>query len=158
MGHYHRRISSAYNAQSNGRAEVAVKSAKRLLQSNTGPSGSLDTDRFLHAMMQFRNTPDQDCDLLPVQIVFGKPIRNAFAFASHLEKFTNKNIQPLWRDVWAKKEDALCERFHHSTERRNEHTHTLPQPWRLILHSKLKWESSQALGSIWYGGGRPWKQ
>ena len=45
------RLSSAYNPQSNGRAEVAVKSAKRLLRSNTGPSGSLDTDRFLRAML-----------------------------------------------------------------------------------------------------------
>ena len=50
------RISSAYNPQSNGRAEVAVKIAKRLLRSNTGPSGDLDTDRFLRAMMQLRNT------------------------------------------------------------------------------------------------------
>ena len=46
------RISSAYNPQSNGRAEVAVKSAKRLLRSNTRPCGSIDTDRFLRAMVQ----------------------------------------------------------------------------------------------------------
>ena len=120
------RISSAYNAQSNGRAEVAVKSAKRLLRSNTGPSGSLDTDQFLRAMMQLRNTPDRDCDLSPAQIVFGKPIRDAFAFASRLEKFTNGNIRPLWRDAWAKKEEALRERFHHSAEKRNEHVRELP--------------------------------
>jgi len=31
------RISSAYFPQSNGRAEAAVKSAKRLLRGNTGP-------------------------------------------------------------------------------------------------------------------------
>ena len=120
------RVSSAYNAQSNGRAEVAVKSAKRLLRSNTGPSGSLNTDRFLRAMMQLRNTPDRDCDLSPAQIVFGKPIRDAFAFASRLEKFTNQNIRPIWRDAWAKKEEALRERFHHSAEKRNEHVRALP--------------------------------
>eukprot|EP00111_Clytia_hemisphaerica_P012274 TCONS_00036043-protein len=120
------RISSAYNPQSNGRAEVAVKSAKRLLRSNTGPGGSLDTDRFLRAMMQLRNTPDRDCELSPAQIVFGRPIRDAFAFASRLDKFTNPNIRPLWRDAWAKKEEALRERFHHSAEKRNEHAHALP--------------------------------
>ena len=35
------RLSSAHFPQSNDRAEVAVKTAKRLLMSNTGPSGSL---------------------------------------------------------------------------------------------------------------------
>ena len=49
-------ISSAYNPQSNGRAEVVVKSTKRLLRSNTSPSGSLDSDKFLFAMLQLRNT------------------------------------------------------------------------------------------------------
>ena len=48
------RVSSAYFPQSNGRAEVAVKGAKRILMSNIGPSGSLDTDRFLQAMLQQR--------------------------------------------------------------------------------------------------------
>jgi len=45
------RILSAYHAQSNGRAEVAVKSTKRFLWSNTGPSGTLNTHGFLRAMM-----------------------------------------------------------------------------------------------------------
>jgi len=46
------RLSSAYYPQSNGRAEVAVKSTKCLLRSNMGPAGTLDTDNFLRAMMQ----------------------------------------------------------------------------------------------------------
>ncbi|XP_044170480.1 uncharacterized protein K02A2.6-like [Acropora millepora] len=44
------RVSSAHFPQSNGRAEVAVKSAKRLLMSNMSSIGSLDHDRFLRAM------------------------------------------------------------------------------------------------------------
>ena len=44
------RISSAYYSQSNGRAEAAVKSAKRLLMLNTGPGISLDTDEETAAM------------------------------------------------------------------------------------------------------------
>ena len=35
------RLSSAYHPRSNGRAEVAVKSMKRLLQDNVGPSGEI---------------------------------------------------------------------------------------------------------------------
>ena len=120
------RLSSAYNPQSNGRAEVAVKSAKRLLRFNTGPSGSLDTDRFLRAMLQLRNTLDRDCELSPAQIVIGRPLRDAFAFLNRLEKLTNKEIRPLWRDVWSKKEEALRKGFHQSAEKRNEHSRPLP--------------------------------
>ncbi|XP_020901236.1 uncharacterized protein K02A2.6, partial [Exaiptasia diaphana] len=83
------RISSAYFPQSNGRAEVAVKTAKRLLMSNTGPSGNLDDDRFLRAILQLRNTPDADCNISPAQIIFGRPIRDTLSFVNKLEKFSN---------------------------------------------------------------------
>jgi hypothetical protein len=56
------RVSSVAFPQSNGRAEVAVKTAKCLLMSNTGPTGSLDHDWFLRAMLQLHNTPDPDCN------------------------------------------------------------------------------------------------
>ena len=89
------RVSSAGFPQSNGRAEVAVKTAKRLLMSNTGPTGSLDHDRFLRAILQLRNTPDPDCDLSPAQIIFGRPLRDSLKFANRLEKFANPHIRPL---------------------------------------------------------------
>ena len=38
------RLSSAYHAQSNRRAEVAVKSVKRFLEDNVGSNGDLNTD------------------------------------------------------------------------------------------------------------------
>ena len=120
------RLSSTYNPQSNGRAEVAVKSAKRLLRSNTGPSGTLDTDRFLRAMMQLRNTPDPDCQLSPAEIVFGRPLRDAFAFINRLEKFSNNHIRPMWRKAWQQKEEALRQRFHHAAEERNLKSRCLP--------------------------------
>lgn len=59
----HHRLSSAYYPQSNGRAEVAVKSAKRLFRSNTGPSEDLNSDRSLRSMLQLRNTLGRTCDL-----------------------------------------------------------------------------------------------
>ena len=78
------RVSSVSFPQSNGRAEVAVKTAKRLLLSNTGPTGSLDHDRFLRAMLQLRNTRDPDCNLSPAQIIFGRPLRDLFSFVNRL--------------------------------------------------------------------------
>ena len=120
------RISSAYNPQSNGRAEVAVKTAKRLLRTNTGPTGSLDNDKLLRALLQVRNTPDPDCNLSPAQIIYGRPIRDAFAFSNRLQKFSNPHVHPVWREAWATKESALRTRFVKSSEKLNEHSRYLP--------------------------------
>ena len=45
------RQSSAYYAQGNGRAELAVKAAKRLLWDNTSSSGKLNTDGVIRALL-----------------------------------------------------------------------------------------------------------
>ena len=124
------RISSAYYAQSNGRAEVAVKSAKRLLRSNIGLNGSLNTDKFLRAMLQLRNTPDKDCKVSPAEIIFGRPIRDAFSFCNRKETFSNPHVQPHWRDSWSMKEEALRKRFVRWSERYNQRTKSL-QPLRV---------------------------
>ena len=53
----HHRLSSAYFPQSNGRAELAVKATKRLLEDNVGPNGELNSDKVVCALLQQRNTP-----------------------------------------------------------------------------------------------------
>ena len=59
----HYRQSSAYYAQSNGRAELAVKVAKRILLDNISPAGSIDNDKVARALLQHRNTPLKDIGL-----------------------------------------------------------------------------------------------
>ena len=120
------RLSSTHYPQSNGRAEVAVKTTKCLHRSNTGPSGSLDTVRFLRAMMQLRNTPYPDCNISPTQIIFGRPIRDAFAFSNRLAKFRNHHIRPLWREAWSQKKSAMKERFHRSAENGTKNLRNMP--------------------------------
>ena len=119
------RVSSVSFPQSNGRAEVAVKTAKRLLMSNTGPTGSLDHDRFLRAILQLRNTPDPDCNLSPAQIIFGRPLRDSLSFVNRLEKFSNPHIRPLWRQVWEAKEEALRTCITRTTESLRAHSRPL---------------------------------
>ena len=93
-----------------------MKTAKRLLMSNTGPTGNLDHDPFLRAMLQLRNNPDPDCHLSPAQIIFGRPLRDSLTFINKLEKFSNPHVRPLWRHAWAAKEEALRTRMTRTME------------------------------------------
>ena len=85
------RNSSAYNPQSNGRAEVAVKQVERILRSNIGPNGTLDSDGLL---LQLRNTPDPKCHISPAQILFGRPMRDTLLFINRLDKFSYVVVRP----------------------------------------------------------------
>lgn len=76
------RISSAYFPQSNGLAEAAVKSAKRLLSGNTGPGGSLDSDVAAKAVLQYLNTPLQDSGASPAQLLMGRQLRDSVPAAT----------------------------------------------------------------------------
>lgn len=116
----HHRISSVAHARSNGRAEVAVKSMKRLLMDNTGTSGSLNNDEFLKAILQYRNTPDTATGISPAMYIFHRPIRD------FLPDINIRKPQENWNDVITSHQDA---RENHLTEhqtRLHEHTRRLP--------------------------------
>ena len=87
------RQSSAYYPQSNGRAEVAVKSMKRCLDGNVDPRhGTLDNARAARAIMTHRNTPCQDTGISPAEMLYGYRIRD------HLpNKF--REVRREWSDV-----------------------------------------------------------
>ena len=72
----HHRVSSSYYPRSNKRAEVGVKSAKRMIMNNLGPAGSLDSDKIGRALLQHRNCPDPITGLSPAQVVFGRVLRD----------------------------------------------------------------------------------
>ena len=112
------RLSSAYFPQSNGRAELAVKSTKRLLEDNVGPNGELNTDKVLCALLQQRNTPDRDCLLSPADILFGRQLRDGLPQLDK-SKIIHKNPQlhEQWHQGWAAKESAIRSRLVRSCER-----------------------------------------
>ena len=68
-------MSSAYHPQSNKRAKVAVKQAKRLVTGSLGPWVEVDTDRLARALIEHRNTLDPETGLSPAQIVYGRQLR-----------------------------------------------------------------------------------
>ena len=113
----HHRLSSSYYAHSNMRAELAVKSGKRLLRDNVGPNGELGTDRFLRAMMQYRNTPHPDTRLSPAQVVFGRQIRDFLPVVGH--KYEPKQE---WGLVQEARDKALARRLDRDGARLEQYT------------------------------------
>lgn len=63
--------STPYYPQSNGHAEVTVKSIKRLV----AKTETMESDEFLQGLLEFRNTPRSD-GRSPAQIVFGHAVRS----------------------------------------------------------------------------------
>lgn len=109
------RISSAYHPTSNKRAEVGVKSAKRLVRDNLHTNGSLDNDRFARALLTHRNNPCPTSGLSPAQIIFGRVLRDFLPIQPG--KFAPR---PEWRlaadqraAAFAKRHVLKHEQLHH---------------------------------------------
>ena len=61
----HHRLSSVAFPHSNCRAEVGVKTVKRLITGNIGKDGAINVDAFQAAILQYRNTPDPITKISP---------------------------------------------------------------------------------------------
>ena len=114
------RLSSAYFPHSNQRAEVGVRTAKRMLRENISSGGNLDTNKFLRALLTHRNTPDRDTGRSPAQVVFGRPVKDFFPV--HPQQF-----QPRaeWLLTAEQREIALAKRHTRQGQVLSEHTKVL---------------------------------
>lgn len=93
------RISSAHYPQSNGRAEAAVKTAKRIIRANTGGGGSLDSDKTSIAILQYLNTPLREIGKSPAQLATGRRLRDGVPTARQHYK-----VDRHWRQTLRKRE------------------------------------------------------
>ena len=72
---YHR-TSSPFYPQSNGRAEAAVKTAKRIISDYVTKNDPCNHKSIAQAILQHRNTPLVDLKLSPAQILFHRQLRD----------------------------------------------------------------------------------
>ena len=70
------RVASAYNPPSNQLADGAVEAAKRMLRDNSGAQGTLDTNKFLAALLTHRNEPDPKTTMSNSNVIFGRRIKD----------------------------------------------------------------------------------
>ena len=116
------RLSSVAFAQSNKRAELGVKSMKRLIRENTNRDGSLTNDKFLQALMTYRNTPDRDTHRSPAQVIFGRNLRDFLPSPQ-----TRYKPQPEWIMLREDREKALAKRAISNMEKLDRNCRVLPK-------------------------------
>lgn len=99
------RLNSAYNPHGNTRAELGVKSMKRLIRDNLGPGGSLDNTAFSRALLTYRNTTDPDTGRSLAQVIFGRSIRDFIPVG-----YGNYKPRKEWLLTQQEREKALAKR------------------------------------------------
>ena len=129
------RLSSAHYPQSNGRAEVAVKTAKRLLCDNMERGGCVDTEGVAMALLQYRNTPLLGVGHSPAQIMFGRTLKDALPnlpanlrYRAETTNFSKKYGVPAseyWKYILEGRELGASRKLAKSKERYDEHASPL---------------------------------
>ena len=109
--------SSPHYPQSNGLAEAAVKSMKKLI-TGSWTAGSFDVDKFAKSLLLFRNAPRSGA-ASPAQMVLNRPVRDALP--AHRRSFAPE---------WQQKTDVLEKRARRAKDIQIEHynktAHQLP--------------------------------
>ena len=112
-----KRTSSAYYPQSNGQAELAMKTAKRILAGNMDNCGCLCHDRTARALLTHRNTPVQDFGMSPAVMLYGRMIKD------HLPILREKyQIRKQWKEIRVLREDAMAKRHMQNEQFYNKHS------------------------------------
>ena len=116
------RLSSAYYPQSNGRAELAVKVAKKIILGNSEPNGDINNELVARALLQHRNTPLQGIDLSPAQILYGRQLKDCLP-----SQQDTLCVRDDWRIAADEREKALRNRHVKAIESYDEHAKELPE-------------------------------
>ena len=115
----HKRSSPMY-PQSNGKAESAVKAAKKLLRRCwSSRDQRLDPERWTRGILQLRNTPGPDGPS-PAQLVYGRPVQDALP--AHRRQFAAS-----WQRASDAVDAAAASRRERIEQAYNQHSRDLPE-------------------------------
>ena len=98
------RISSVANPHANSRAELGVKTMKRMVRDCLGRFGKLDGPKFSRALLTLKNTPDRDTRVSLAMCLFGRPMRD------FLPSQKGQMIGEMWQQLAGQREQALAKR------------------------------------------------
>ena len=99
---------------------MGVKTAKRILRDNISTDGSLDNNKIVTAMLQYRNTPLPDIELSPAQILFHRQLKDSIpSHSSHYHLHKDWVVAADERELGFAKRNQVVE------SRYNQHTRAL---------------------------------
>ena len=96
------RLCSVGNPHANCRAELGVKTVKRMIRDNLTMTGKLDRVKFSRALLTYRNTPDRDTGLSPAMALFNRQLRDFLP--------TAPLVGSMWKELADAREKALAPR------------------------------------------------
>lgn len=108
--------------QSNGRAEVGVKTMKRLIHNNVSSDGSLNNNKIMRPLLEYRNTPLPDIKLSPAQILFHRQLKDGIP--THRGQY---HLHKQWVIAAHKREQVFARKNKVTQFYYNKNTRTLSQ-------------------------------
>jgi hypothetical protein len=131
----HHRVFSVANPHANTRAELGVKTVKRLLRENVTIHGKLESAKFSRALLQYRNTPDRDTKMSPAMALFGRELRD----------FLPRPGMALMGDMWT---GLALKHWQDGPQMQERNGHSQPNCWVWETQSSFRtsWEITVASG------------
>lgn len=121
------RLTSVANPHANARAEIGVKSAKRILRSNIGMNGSIDNVAMSRALMVHRNTPDPETGLSPAELLLGRKLKGFLPNKRYKDPLSSSSdLSANWKRIAEWRELALAKRAARDKEKWTRGSRELP--------------------------------
>ena len=136
------RISSVANPHANSRAELGVKTVKRMIRDCIGNFGKLDGAKFSRALLTPRNTSDCDTRLSPAMCLFGRPMRD------FLPTQKGQLMGDMWRELASYREQSLAKRGTAINERLNRNVRRL-LPLEVGNNVFIQNQTGNKIGLLW---------
>lgn len=115
--------------------------SKVAINENTGPQGTINNDKIMRALLQYRNTPLKDVNKSPSQLLLGRQLRDGIP-----QQLENYKINPQWEAFARSREKTMAEaklsskEYHDSKGFKNQNPITVGQQVSCQNTRSRKWD------------------